>query len=152
MRKALCLIFALLLLGGCTTVTVGNYIRSDHPYTKKIYGDYDKIVETIRQVLAKNGYKVILESYPSVYERPVDAHQETPKDVLLFTEIRQHSMVLYSSYTHLNVYIRSVVEGAEVEVRFGKVTSFFIKQFQSTRDDQLGKNILDQIERAMLVN
>ncbi len=151
MRFAL-YVMLMLFASGCTTVTVGNYIRSDHPYTKKIYGDYDKIVETIRQVLAKNGYKVTGESYPSVYERPVDAHQETPKDLLLFSQIKQHSMIFLSSYTHLNIYIRSVAEGAEVEVRYGKVTSVLVKQFQSTRDDKLGKRILDQIEHAMLVN
>ena len=151
MRFALC-VMLMLFASGCTTVTVGNYIRSDHPYTKKIYGDYDKIVDTIRQVLAKNGYKVTGESYPSVYERPVDVHQETPKDLLLFSQIKQHSMILFSSYTHLNIYIRSVAEGAEVEVRYGKVTSVLVKQFQSTRDDKLGNRILDQIEHAMLVN
>ncbi len=151
MRFALCLIL-LMFTSACTTVNVGNYIKSDHPYTKKIYGNFDKILETVRQVLAKNGYKVTSESYPSVYERSADEHRETPKDVLLFTEIKQHSMVLYSSYTHLNVFVHAVAEGAEVEVRYGKVTSALIKDFQNTRNDKLGNAILDQIERAMLVN
>lgn len=137
---------------GCTTITVGNYIQSDHPYARKIYGDYDKIVTVIRQVMEKNGYKITGESYPSVYERPVDVRQETPKDLLLFSVIRQHSLIIYSSYTHVNVYIRSIIEGADVEVRFGKITSTWVKQIHSSRNDRLGNKILNEIEQAMLVN
>lgn len=151
MRLALCMSLVLLFCG-CTTVNVGHYIKSDHPYNKKIYGNYDVIINTIRDVLAKNKYKVVAESFPSVYERPVDERKETPQDVLLFTEVRQHSMILFSSYTHLNVYVRAITEGADVEVRFGKVTALLFKKIQSARNDRLGKSILDQIERAMLVN
>lgn len=149
MRRAWFL--ALALLCGCSTVSVGNYIKSEHPYSKKIYGDYDKILQTIKDVLASHHYRVVSESYPSVYERATDEHKETPKDVLLFTEIKQHSMVLFSSYTHLNVFVHSVADGAEVEVRYGKVTSLLFKQLSSTRNDALGNKILDQVEHAMLV-
>jgi uncharacterized protein (DUF302 family) len=150
MRLALCLI--LLCFSGCATVTVGNYIKSDHPYSKKIYGNFDQILETTRQVLAKNGYKVTSESYPSVYERAADAHKESPKDVLLFTEVKQHSRIFYSAYTHFNVFVHALTDGAEVEIRYANTSSFLFKQVQNTRNDKLGAKILDQIERAMLVN
>lgn len=136
---------------GCTTITVGDYIKSDHPYAKKIYGDYDKILAVVREVVARNGYKVTAESYPSVYERPVDLHTESPKDVLFFTRTKELSFVLFSTFSHLNIYVRSVAEGAEVEVRFEKVTSTWVNQIQQTRNDKLGKGILSQIEHAMLV-
>ncbi len=130
-------LLGLVVLCGCTTVQIPNYIKADHPYTCKVYGNFDKIASNVRAVLMRNGFKIDSETNPSVFERPEAESQSDGKDVLIFTSIRQHSMFLYSSYTHLNVFIHAIAEGAEVEIRYGKVTPLVIKQFRSSRNDKL---------------
>jgi hypothetical protein len=143
------LAFLCLAAAGCTTVRVPNYIQDNHPYVQKIYGDYGKISAVVRDVLVKNGWKVQSETNPSVYERP-EAGSSGENDILLFTNIKQHSRILYSSYAHLNVFIHPIAEGAEVEIRYQKVTPLLIKQVKRTRNDKLGQKLLHQIEMAML--
>ena len=140
---------ALIFLCGCT-VQVQSYIKSDHPYARKLYGNYDKIVLIIKEVLAQNKYKILSETHPSVYERSSDENKETPEDLLLFTDIKQHPMLLYSSYTHLNIFIHAETDGAQVELRYGKTTSFLVKQINSTRNDKLANRLLDQMEQELL--
>ena len=139
----------LTVLCGCTTVQIPDYIKADHPYVRKIYGDYDKITSAVYHVLARNGWKVHSQTQPSVYERPEGGRENTEKDLLLFSQVRQHSMILYSSYTHLNAFIHATADGAEVELRYGKVTPL-VKQFRSNRNDQLVKRLLTQIEQEVL--
>jgi hypothetical protein len=139
----------LVVLCGCVSVRVPNYIKADHPYERKMYGDYDMIVATVRNVVVHNGWKIKGETNPSTYERATD-DQSTDKDVLLFTDVKQHSMFLYSSYTHLNIFFRAIPEGAMVEIRYGKVTPLWFKQFESTRNDALAERLLQQIEQELL--
>jgi hypothetical protein len=133
----------LAILCGCTTVQVPNYIKSDRPYIRKMYGDFSKIDATVRNVLVRHGWKIQSEARPSVYEHGSD---ESGRDILLFTKVKQHPMILYSSYTHLNVLIHEITEGAEVEIRYSKVTPLFFKHFTSTRNDKLANRLLDAIE------
>lgn len=149
-------VFGLLLLSvlfftGCTTVQVANYIPGDHPYSKNLYGDRDRIVSVVQHVLNSNGWRILKTVRPSEYERP-EAGAKDDQDLLIFTEVRQHSMVLYSSYTHLNVFIRVIADGATVEIRYGKLTPLFIKQFTSSRNDKLVNRLLKQMERELVEN
>jgi hypothetical protein len=148
MRSAL-IVALLTVFCGCTTVQLPNYIKSDRPYVRKYYGDIEQINAVVRNVLVHNGWKIKSEARPSVYERPSDG-QNTEKDVLLFTNVKQHPMILYSSYTHLNVLIHAIAEGAEVEIRYHKVTPLLIKQFNSTRNDKLVNGLLEAIEQALV--
>jgi uncharacterized protein (DUF302 family) len=149
MRLAFLACVLAVFLCGCTTVKVPNYIPSNHPYSQKMYGDYEDIVAAVREVLVKNGWKVQGQMDPSVYER-AQGGDSSDRDILLFTNVKQHSMFLYSSYTHLNVFIHPTAEGAEVEIRYAKTTPLFIKQFQGSKNDKLAKKLLSQIERELL--
>ena len=137
----------LLFLCGCTT-TVPNYIKSDHPYGRKMYGEFTKIDAAVRNVLVHQGWKIVGQADPSTYERGDE--EATDKDILLFTNVKQHPMVLYSSYTHLNVYLHAVPEGAQIEVRYGKVTPLLFKQFNGTRNDKLANKLIEDIEQELL--
>ena len=143
MRNAL-LAFSFFILTGCTTVHIPNYIKSELNYQRKVYGDFDQIVSSVRSVLAKEGWKIENEIHPSVFER---TESEDSKGILIFTGVKQHSMFLYSSYTHLNVFVHAIAEGATVEIRFHKVTPLLIKQFRSNRNDKLANRLLDKIEK-----
>ncbi len=139
----------LICLTGCMSVSVPNYIKGDHPYSREFYGDYHKIVEVTKEVLERNGWDITQETHPSVYERASVEDKETAEDVLLFTEVKQHYRLLFSSYTHLNVFCHVTPDGADVEIRYGKLTPLWIKQFQRTRNDRLANRLLDQIEQGL---
>ena len=144
------MVLFLAIVCGCATVQIPGYIKADHPYARKMYGNFDKIVIAARNVLVRNGWKIKTATHPSVYERMEGERENTDKDLLLFTDVKEHSMVLYSSYTHLNVFIHAIAEGAQVEIRYGKVTPLLVKQVQSTSNDKLANKILDQIEQELL--
>lgn len=142
------IMLSILFLGmaGCATVNIPNYIDPQHPYVRKVYGDYDAIVAAVRKVLAQEGWAVQSETSPSTYERDGSIEGGATGGVLLFTSVKQHSRFLYSSYTHLNAFVRPVAGGAEVEIRYACLTPLGIKQFKGTRNDQLADRILDAIE------
>ena len=137
-----------LVLVGCTTLQIPSYIKSEHPYSKKVYGDYNKIVYAVRDVLVRNGWKIKTITTPTIYERTLEGDENS--NILIFTEVKEQSMVLATSYTHLNVLILSIADGAMIEIRYGKLTQMPFKQMRSSRNDQLANAMLGQIEQKML--
>lgn len=133
-------------VSGCSTVQIPNYINADHPYARRVYGDLDKVNAAVKLVLAQEGFKVLKETGTDVYERDARDQQEGAQGVLVLTEVREYSRVLYSTYVHLNIYLRQLADGVEVELRYGKVTSVLFKQFKGTRNDAYAVRLLDRIE------
>ncbi len=146
MRKLLTVVF-LLLLTGCSSVRIPDYIKADHPYVRKFSGDYDTIVSVVKDVLYKQGWLIQQEVNPSEYERR-EGGEDQARDVLLFSEIKKHSKVAYATYTHLNVFIHANADGAEVDIRYEAITPGPIKQ-SNLRNDRLANRILDQVEQAI---
>ena len=138
------LILILMSLTGCASVRIPDYIKADHPYVRKISGDYDSIITSTKNVLYREGWLVIREANPSDYERRDGEDQS--KDVLLFTEPKRYSKVAYSTYTHLNVFVHANADGAEVDIRYEAVTPGPIRQ-ADLRNDRLANRILDKIEQ-----
>ncbi len=56
--------------------------------------------------------------------------------------------VLYSTSTHLNVFIHSIGNTCDVEVRYEAQTPL-VKQFTSVRNDKLVQDILDAVEQEV---
>jgi hypothetical protein len=144
--KRIILFILFLCMAGCATVNIPNYIDPQHPYVRKVYGDYNAIIATVRQVLADEGWAVQSETSPSTYERDGSTQSSATGGILLFTSVKQHSKFLYSSYTHLNAFIRPMADGAEVEMRYACLTPLGVKQLKGTRNDKLVNRILDAIE------
>ena len=58
------------LLSGCASAQMPGYInRIDHPYERKIYGSFEKVVSATMFVLKKQGWAFDSEADPSIYER-----------------------------------------------------------------------------------
>jgi len=115
---------------------------------RKISGNYNKIIEAAKIVLFKENWKIQSELNPSVYERNAQGEDQS-KDVLLMTEIKHHPKIIYSSYTHLNIFIHAIADGAEVEIRYEIFSPTLIKQFHGSRNDPLAKRFLDKIEEEL---
>jgi len=141
------LIFSFILfLGGCASVQMPGYIsRADHPYQRKIYGSFDKIVSSLDFVLKKQGWAIINEVDPSIYERDDRYDNNGYQNLLIITDFRKHNRVLYSTSTHLNVFIHSMGNACDVEIRYEANTKL-LKQFSSAKNDQLVQNILDAVQ------
>lgn len=137
-----------LLLAGCTTLQIPSYIKSDRPYARKMYGDYNKIVYAVRDVLKRNGWQIKAITNPAIYERTQEGDENS--NILIFTEIKEQSMLVSTSYTHLNVFILSIADGADVEIRYSKVTQMPFKQLKNNRNDHLANTLLEQIEQKLL--
>ncbi len=139
----LCLFFS-----GCVSVQISNYIKSDNPYERRVYGDYGKIVSTVQDVLKENGWPIEQQSNPAVYERFEDS-LNPDKDVLFFTSIKQKPRFLYSTYVHLNIFVYTLDRGAQIKIYYQSVTPLFIKQNRNTRNDSLVNALLDKIEQRI---
>ena len=141
------LISSLMMVWGCSTIQIPDYIKADHPYVRKISGDYPKIVSVIQDVLFINGWVVQNAVSPSEYERR-DGGEDQSRDVLFFTSPKRHSKIAYSVYVHLNVFIHATADGAEVDIRYEAINPSPIKH-SSVRNDELVNGLLDQIEQAI---
>ncbi len=136
------------LLAGCVTVQIPNYIPADHPYVRKVSGNYNEIIDAIKVVLFKDGYSIKSQVNPAIYERRSDGGDQS-KDVLFFTNMKQHPKFLYSTYTHFNIFVHPIAEGAEVDVRYNATTPVWLKQFQGSRNDKLANRFLNQVEQEL---
>lgn len=137
----------LLLCLGCASVMIPNYIHDEHPYSKKLYADFDKVLEATQQALKESGWEVAKTTDPSIFERnktPVDPHS---RGALLFTEIRQTSLFLGSRYARMNIYLSAGPDNTtDVEVRYLTVTSVPFKSFYNYRNDRFVQKLLTRLE------
>jgi len=124
----------LFILSGCTSVQMPGYIsRVDHPYERKIYGSFEKVVSSTMFVLKNKGWTIINEVDPSIYERDDRYDNNGYQNLLIMTSVRKKFLHLIS--TRLNVFIHSIGNTCDVEIRI------------SARNDKMVQGILDTIER-----
>ena len=147
--------FYFLLLGlmvvfcGCITVQMPQYLKDKNPYYREFYVDYDKTLKATVQALEKLGWKVTKQSNPMVFESDAANLPTAPRQVLLFTNIRQNSMLFGSCYKTLNVLLKENNEKTDVEIRYFFIFSTVLKNFEGYKDDALVRKIFDHIEKAI---
>jgi len=135
-----------LMLTGCASVPMSDYIgKADHPYDRKIYASLEKVTSAFIYVLKKQGW-TISEADPSVYERDDRYDNNGYRNLLIITDIRKKSLHLTS--THLNVFIHSIDNTCDVEIRYEGQTTL-IKRFNSSRSDALVQSIWDAVQQEI---
>ncbi len=134
----------MMALGGCATTQFSGYIKADHPYVRKISGDYNKIIDAIKVVLFKENWEIQAQVNPSVYERSPDGEDQS-KDILFITKPRRYFNILYFTYEHLNIFVHAIAEGAQVDIRFQAVSPMTT----GTRNQALANRLLDKIKREL---
>jgi len=134
----------LFFLSGCASVQMPGYIaRADHPYDRKFYASFEKVVSTVMYVLKTKGWSISNEADPSIYERDDRYDNSNYQNLLIMTNVKRKS--LYLTSTHLNIFIHSIANTCDVEIRYEAKTPL-VKQFISTHNDQLAQGILDAVE------
>ncbi len=146
--KKLTLLFIAMTLVGCSTVQMPYYIKAEHPYVRKISGDYGQIIAAIKGVLYDLGWGIQDEVNPSEYERR-EGGEDQSKDVLFFTEAKRHFSLGCFTYDHLNMFVHATADGAEIDIRYESYTSAGPIKHSSFRNDKLVDPILDRIEQLI---
>ena len=144
MMRYLCLSLTF-VLAGCASVQTPGYIgRADHPYDRNIDASFEKVVSTTNYILKSQGWVIVEEDAPSVYERDERYDNNGYQNLLIITNVKKR--FLHLSDVHLNVLIHSIGNVCEVEIRY-EAQTHMIKQFTSVRNDKLAQGILDAIEQ-----
>lgn len=139
----------ILLLTGCASLQSPGYInRADHPYIRKFYASFEKVTSVFNFVLKNQGWTIINEVDPSIYERDDRYDNNGYQNLLIITDIKKHNRVLYSTSTHLNVFIHSLGNNCDVEIRYEARTPL-VKQFVSVRNDALVQKVLDAVDQEI---
>ena len=132
---------------GCASVQIPGYIsKVDHPYDRKIYGSFEKVVSSTMYVLKSKGWMIDSEVDSSIYERDDRYDNNGYQNLLIMTSARKKFLCLTS--THLNVFIHSIGNTCDVEIRYEARTPL-VKQFISVRNDQVAQGILDAVEEEV---
>lgn len=132
------------MLAGCASVQMPGYIsRVDHPYDRKFYASFEKVLSAFVFVLKSNGW-TFSEANPSIYERDDRYDNSGYQNLLIITDVKKNYHVFSSTFTHLNIFFHSIGNACEVEIRYEAKTPF-VKQFTSVRNDQMVEGILDAV-------
>ncbi|MBF0521577.1 MAG: hypothetical protein HQL24_00820 [Candidatus Omnitrophica bacterium] len=152
MIKKILYALMILCLTGCATVSIPRYIKDDYPYKEKISADYDSVLKAAHQALKDLHWTVGGESEPAVFEESKDIQDPNNKQVMLFTEIRQSSMFLWTHYSRINVFLRGYKdEFTEVEIRYLGTTSVMFMKFAGYHNDRLAKKLLAKIKKNLTI-
>ena len=144
MRK-IALIVLLAVCAGCVSVQIPQYLRDQHPYKKEYIANYDETLAAVKKVLKNAEWKISSTTDPVVFEATAQNKSSEDKRILLFTESKQTSMFLFSSYSQLNIYVRALTNSTEVEIRYEAVLPLPFKQFRTYRNDSFVNKLLKQI-------
>ena len=140
---------ALIFVIGCASVTIPSYITDKNPYKRTYYGMYQEVLDATNAALKDLGWAVEGQAEPATFERSrvMDANL---KQTLIFTKVRQTSMVLGSRYARMNIFVREQVDNqAEVEVRYVTVSSVGFKAMYDYTEDRAVNHILDSIQKKL---
>lgn len=149
-QKILFWFFLTLILAGCASVTIPNYIRDEHPYRKTFYAPYDAALDATVHALEDFGWKVAKTTEPSVFERNKDTDKPGVRQILLFTNVRQTAFIFGTRYARMNIYLQSADDNStEVELRYLKITSASLKNFQNYRNDRYAEKFFARIESLL---
>lgn len=144
------LLCALVLLSGCVTVNIPNYIKDEHSYKKKFDADYDAVLKATTDMLASFRWNIEGEAQPSVFETVKDIEDADNRQTLLFSNVRQTGFFIGSKYSRVNVFLRGYKkEFTDMEIRFVAITSILFKRFTGYRQDALAKRMFDQIQKNL---
>ncbi len=133
-------------LVGCVSVTIPHYIRDQHPYRKTFDASFDEVLAATVQTIGEMDWKIVQETDPAIFERNKDINQPRVRQILIFTDSRPMAFVLGTRYTRMNIYLQSTTDNTtDVELRYLRVTSVSLKNFQNYRNDGFAQRIFSRI-------
>ena len=142
--------FCLVLLGGCASINIPEYIPDRHPYKKIFYSRFDTVSDVTKHTLKELGWKITKETDPTIYERSRVLTDPYAQQILIFTNTRRTFGSLGRKYTRINIFITQASEQTtEVELRFIMTKSIPFKDFLNFRADQQANQLFNLIESKL---
>ena len=123
----------------------GYISRADHPYQRKFYAGFEKVVSSFIYVLKEQGW-AISEADPSIYERDERYDNNGYRNLLIITDPIKKPLSMTSM--HLNVFIHSMGNDCDVEIRY-EARTHMVKQFTSLKNDRLVQSLLDAVDNEI---
>ena len=133
---------------GCVTVKIPKYLKDGFPYKKKFYATFDNTLTATKQALKETGWKITEMANPSTFEQDQSVNSKV-KQILIFTEIRQTPLILSSRYMSLNLYLRSLEDATDVEIRYISVMPMLFKNSENYKNDDVVNKIFDRISQLL---
>ena len=133
---------------GCVTVKIPKYLKDEFPYKKKFYATFDNTLTATKQALKETGWKITEMANPSTFEQDQSVNSKV-KQILIFTEIRQTPLILSSRYMSLNLYLRSLEDATDVEIRYISVMPMLFKNSENYKNDDVVNKIFDRISQLL---
>ena len=143
--KKIVILLMMFAVSGCVSVKIPKYITDKNPYKKTVLSPYDEVLIATRKALEETRWTVTDVTDPGMYEHNRD-EGEGGKQCLIFTETQQAARVLYSRYTTINVYLRALKDGTEIEIRYLARRPFLFMMSETYRNDRLVDRIFDEIQ------
>lgn len=148
--KRLAMLLLTLSLFGCVTVKIPKYLQDEFPYRRSFEASFERTFESTLRALKNSGWK-ISETTSPVSLAPKEEVAKTKKyEALIFTEIKQSPLFLTTSYSSLNVLLKTVdAVHTDVEIRYlSMFTLPFLpfKNINTYQNDKLMQRIFKNIE------
>lgn len=135
---------------GCSTVNVPPYIQDKHPYVKTLVSNYNKTLLVTKKVLEIEGWKIVKEADPTVYEKGRELDVPGAKQTLIFAQTFKKSWVGTGKFAQINVYLRTIDElNTEIEIRYLVVNNAFVTNFYGYRNDKLIDAFIEKINQQL---
>lgn len=150
MKRIIQLGLFLVCLSGCATVSIPNYIKDDHPYTRTVYADFDQARAAAGKALQDSGWVVVDATDPTVFEHS-SIQDEGGREILLFSDIKELPFILGTRYSRVNVYLRSTSrpKETEIEVRVLTIKSLTFMELRKHKQPRVADKIFADIEKHL---
>ena len=152
-RYIFCISFLIIsvICSGCASTYLCKYIKDKNPYKRDFYISFDKCKDVLSKALKAQGWIVLEEVDPNVYEHRQEV-EEGAKQVLLLTDQKRLSLTPIS-WARLNIYLSGKDAGSttSAEIRFVKATRLTFKTLYGYRYDAAVESIYKEME-AILQN
>ncbi len=149
MKSLICLLI-LITLTGCSVVNVSPYIQDKHPYTKTLLSNYNKILLVTKKTLEVEGWKIVKEADPAIYEKGRELDVSNAKQTLIFAQTFKPSWVGGGKIAQMNIYLRTIDElNTEIEIRYLVVKRALITNLYGYRNDKLINRLIEKINQQL---
>lgn len=144
--KKLSFLLTVLLLTGCVSAKVPQYIPDENPYVKEYYVSFDNALAATKHVLEDLGWEIANISDPEIYEHGTISNGDS---ALIFTEVRHTALFLGSRYTRMNVIVRGVENKSIIEIRYFTVNSLPFRNITTYKHDMAVNRIFRHISELL---
>ena len=146
MKKLFIIVSAFLM--GCASTQIPNYLPDKKPYTKRFYTNFSKVLEATQKALHEMGWQIEDTTDPAEFEQNRNYIADS-QQTLMMTKIRQTPLFIGTRYAKMNIYLRSIDNLTEVEIRFLTVTSLPFKNIKNYHNDGAAQRVFNCIDELL---